>query len=713
MFIGNIWKFFRSILKETKIKIKAYRGLCSVMLTYVIVLSAVTISKHRTFLTSFYDLGIFNQAFWTTLFEHKLFYETGDLSFNPGGSFFGTHFSPILFLLLPFYAIYPSCETLLVLQTIVLAVGAMPIYWMAREKLGDRPALFISILYFVYPPLITLNLNDFHLETFTSTFLLLATYYLEHGKWTKFLLFAFLAMATLEFVPLILLFMVIYGALLQLRKKSTGQRRVLRNLGFTALTAILWFVLALKSKEFFNPHTSPIPSPWHQVLSEPNSILQILIKDLSSKIFYVISFLAPLAFIPLLAPEPLIMAIPWFGASFVSNNPLYYSIYYHYDGFVIPFVFIALIKGIKVLTLKGEDSKLMKRSFVMTLLATTLFGIYLLTAPGSPWMYQLPIPTERTQLLYNVMALIPPDASILTQNDIGPHLSSRSNVYVSIPTSLLNKISVDYVLIDMNSLWFKWRPVFPSEIISPKEFAVKALESGEYGILASAKGILLLKRGYRSDPIFFIPYIAEYDYRDLIVVNGRVIKDVSAISDMVLYHGVDDGSGIFWYGPYVNLAPGLYEVTFTLKTNTMSKPENHVITLDVTASAGKLVLAKKDIYGVHIPSKDQWFNITLIFGLNTIAENVEFRGFVYGSCSLFLDRIIVRQLSPLPTSLTELTICAKDLTIINAGISQISKSTFSLYEDVKSIKFYSMNAGEKIPISLFPIEVKPTGVYRE
>jgi uncharacterized membrane protein len=85
---------------------------------YIIVMSSIAILKQYAFLTSGFDLGIFNQAFHTTLFDGKLFYETGDLSFNPGGSFFGVHFSPILFLLLPFYAIHPSAENLLVMLVI-------------------------------------------------------------------------------------------------------------------------------------------------------------------------------------------------------------------------------------------------------------------------------------------------------------------------------------------------------------------------------------------------------------------------------------------------------------------------------------------------------------------------------------------------------------------------------------------------------------------
>ena len=416
--LGFGCRFLLKALYEVEMEIKANRRFYTALLTYVIALSIITISKHRTFLTTFYDLGIFNQAFWTTLFEHKLFYETGDLLFNPRGSFFGTHFSPILFLLLPLYAIYPSCEILLILQTATLAIGAIPVYQMARERFGANYATYISILYLIYPPLIALNLNDFHLEALTSTLLLFAVYYLKCKAWAKFFLFTLLAMSTLEFVPVIALFMAIYGVTLCFREGIEVRRKALRNLSLMALIAIFWFILALKLKELFNPFAPAIPPHWHSALSKSASVLQVFLNNLSSKLFYIMSFLILLAFSPLLDLKPLIMTIPWFGVSFISTYESYYSVYYQYNGFVIPFIFIALIKGLE--RLKGANSRFIRRLLIVMFLSSILFGTYLLTARDSPWMGNLPVPTERARLLHSVLSLIPSNASILTQNDIAP-----------------------------------------------------------------------------------------------------------------------------------------------------------------------------------------------------------------------------------------------------------------------------------------------------
>jgi uncharacterized membrane protein len=419
-----------------------------IVLGYIIVLSTVTILKHHAFLTSGFDLGLVNQAFSTTLFDGKLFYETADLSFNPGGSFFGVHFSPILFLLLPFYAIYPSVENLLVMQTVILALGAFPIYWMSRDKLGKKVGLLVAIVYLSYPPLFLLNLNDFHLEAFTSTFFIFSVYYLEKEEWRKFVMFSVLAMLTLEFAPIIGVFMAVYGLLLWSTKKFKDKKAAPKYIALAILVSILMFVLAFKVKETFNPFTSPLPSPFHHVLSNPTGVLDVFFNDWGAKMFYVINLLAPLAFLPLLAPEPLIMALPWVLASFVTTVTPYYSVYFQYTGFVIPFIFIALPKAIERLKLQQAQ-----RILYLIFLSTIIIALYLPVGQGSPWNYKLPTTNERTELIHKILPLIPANESILTQNDIFPHLSNRMEAYMYLPRD--SNITVNYILVDVDSPWYE------------------------------------------------------------------------------------------------------------------------------------------------------------------------------------------------------------------------------------------------------------------
>jgi hypothetical protein len=78
----------------------------------------------------------------------------------------------------------------------------------------------------------------------------------------------------------------------------------------------------------------------------------------------------------------------------------------------------------------------------------------------------------------------------------------------------------------------------------------------------------------------------------------------------------------------------------------------------VTGSSGNIWLAKEDVFGVNAPLG--WFNVTVIFGVTTPAKNVEFRGYAVGR-DVYLDYLVVEQLSPQPVSCTELAFRPGDL----------------------------------------------------
>jgi len=106
--------------------------------TLGLLFSVLTIFRFYAFRTRAWDLGIFTQSFWTTAYAGKFLYHTCELFINPSGVFFGVHFSPILFFVLPFYWAIPRPETLLVLQSFAIGSAAIPIYKLAKEYTGGR-----------------------------------------------------------------------------------------------------------------------------------------------------------------------------------------------------------------------------------------------------------------------------------------------------------------------------------------------------------------------------------------------------------------------------------------------------------------------------------------------------------------------------------------------------------------------------------------------
>lgn len=160
--------------------------------------SYISILRHYAFSTSTWDLGIYNQAFHTTLRNGKLFYETAELYGNPSGSIFGGLFAPILFLILPFYALYPAPETLLVVQSFAIGLGAIPLFCLARDKLrSDRLSLAFAVMYLLYAPIQGVNIYDFHPEAFFSVFMLFAIYYFFKERWQAYFIFSVLTLMSI------------------------------------------------------------------------------------------------------------------------------------------------------------------------------------------------------------------------------------------------------------------------------------------------------------------------------------------------------------------------------------------------------------------------------------------------------------------------------------------------------------------------------------
>ena len=168
-------------------------------LVYGIIFSALTILRYDAFQARAWDLGIFTQSLWTTLNANKFFYHTCELFINPSGSFFGVHFSPILFFILPFYWISTRPETLLVLQSFILPLAAVPIYKLAKEHAGGRAVgLTFAAAYLIYPATQYVNFYDFHVQSFLPLFFSFTIYYLTKENWPRYFLFILLSLSCEE-----------------------------------------------------------------------------------------------------------------------------------------------------------------------------------------------------------------------------------------------------------------------------------------------------------------------------------------------------------------------------------------------------------------------------------------------------------------------------------------------------------------------------------
>src|SRR4030042_1987639 len=210
--------------------IQQHKWIVIMILLYIIVLSWISCLRHYTFQTQTYDMAIFEQSFWNT-FQGRFLYNSIE-----GKNHLAVHLSPFLILLLPFYLLYKSAYTLLILQTLVLALGVLPLYFLAKDLINKKIALIFSLAYLLYPSLHHVNLFDFHAVPFAVPLLLSFFYFWHRQKLWGASVFLLLAAATKENIILAVLFVGIY--LLFFSKKKLYAGIVM------ALSAIYFFLTA-------------------------------------------------------------------------------------------------------------------------------------------------------------------------------------------------------------------------------------------------------------------------------------------------------------------------------------------------------------------------------------------------------------------------------------------------------------------------------------
>jgi uncharacterized membrane protein len=649
------------------------------IIIYGIVFSYFTIQKNTVFQSYAWDLGIFNQALYTTLHNGKLFYYTVELYLNPSGSYFAVHFSPILFLLLPFYAINPSPTTLLVIQSFALSLGALPLYLLAKELLKSNKAAFmLAIAYLLYPALQGANWFDFHSPALLPLLFFSLCYFMVTHRWKLYFPFVLLALMVQEQAVFPVLIIAVYYFLISGNLKSffrlnkpNKPLKMDEKLAsiITLLICIVYYAFSVYVKSYFpiNPEylqtykalqafnvagvqVDPILFPFY-LLSNPQNAFNALMYDYPLKFLYIILLFGPLIFIPF--KSKLSIGVLALLALFLfSNYSGYYMVGNQYPLYVLPLIFVAAIYGLRKFEFR------VKSSILKTILIVTLLFI-VSASPISPvsntfakdnllWYPVFSLaPNENTVSLNDLVNVIPPNASVLTQNTIFPHVSSRVDAY-AIPLSnvvsdtgyiqsLINKS--EFVLLDLTQLQDANSQFVFNEIT----------QNNSYGAYALANEAILFKRGFHGEPMFanYTEYRVFSAYKDLMNSSfSQIVSDPSAVSEKVVLCP-ENSTGYFVYGPYTYLLPGSYEVTFTVKVGEHNS--SRLGGCDVSSSFGDSIVSKRDIFGFEL-QPDKWTNFTLAFTSTKLLTDIEFRAFSYGAADMYVDRVIMNRISPNATS---------------------------------------------------------------
>ncbi len=179
---------------------------------------ALSALRHLAFNTGRFDLGNMVQAVWST--AHGDVLEVTNLR-GQQMSRLGAHFDPILAAFAPLWWLWPDPTMLLVAQATAIALGAVPVFLLARKHLGsERAGVGFALAYLLYPPTQWLALNEFHPVALATPLLLLGFWYLDEDRLAAFAAVAALACLTKEHVPLTIAAMGLWYALARGRRRA-------------------------------------------------------------------------------------------------------------------------------------------------------------------------------------------------------------------------------------------------------------------------------------------------------------------------------------------------------------------------------------------------------------------------------------------------------------------------------------------------------------
>ena len=495
---------------------------------YILLFSFISLSRYDAFDFHDFDLAIYGQVMWNIL--HVSIYSS-----ILGVPFLGNHMDFILFLLIPIYALFQTPKTLLVIQTIFIAAGAFPLYLLAKDNLNRKFGLAFGILYLIYPALNFVNTFEFHPVAFTIPFLLFMIYWFEKKNFSLFFSFMVLAMLCKENISMAIFFFGLYVIFFT--------KRPLKWSLVPVTVSLFWFAITLTLMPYLNKGTigfsfiyshlgRTFPEIAWNIIKHPGFVLKLFFT--SQNLNFLFKLFVPLAFISILSPKILFIAVPFFLQQLLSLRVEDHSINYHYIAKLIPFLFVAAIHGTKRLMkmrfINRFSSIFIGVLFTASLISNISFGFLFNKMPKRVSSYRLEdIDYEKESLIKK----IPKGASVVTTFEFLPKLSSRKGLYsfhhVYIDRYTLSrkeyKLAEDaeYALIDFDDYLTFTSFYSLQNYKNIKQFLTK----DKWGVVKARDNIALFKKNYQTGKQLYQPLVkfVPTSLKRLRVENGIVMLE--------------------------------------------------------------------------------------------------------------------------------------------------------------------------------------------
>jgi uncharacterized membrane protein len=399
-------------------------ALLGITLTIFLILGGLSIARYLGFNAKYYDLGAMSQAIWSaTQGEPLLFTGRGIVLSRLSRSV-----ELVYFLLAPIYALFPTPITLLVIQAGAYALGALPLFRLARRRLRhDWLAVAVAAIYLLYPTGQTAVFADFHADPLAVPLLLFAIEAADRRAWRRYAVWVLLALTCKFYVaiPIAALGVVLW---------VHGERRAGAA---TVIIAALWGAVM-----FFGLRSAFMPPPAEaaQGLNIQTTPLAYLTNRFQLRfvmdtavirlVHGVIVLMPALILLGRRAPLWLLPAAVVVGPVLISNGfgPSFSYRTHHY-ALAVPFLVVAVLMGAAKQAGSASPPAGKRPAWhgriMLTLFTTLVFNMAFVDSPLSPTFY-LERPSLEQGLSSTRFGVTPRDA--FKRDWLAAHAPSRSAV---------------------------------------------------------------------------------------------------------------------------------------------------------------------------------------------------------------------------------------------------------------------------------------------
>lgn len=396
--------------------------------------------RYATYSSPNFDFGI-----WCNMFHYMK--ETGLPTASSERdrilSHFAVHISPIYYLLLPLYYIFPSPYTLQAGQAIVIAGGIIPLYLLCRCKgLSNKFIIAISIAYAFSPALISGISYDMHENCFLIPMLLWLFFFFEKQKYPLMYVAALFVCMIKEDACLFVMF---FGIYLFFSKKKYLHGIIL------AVCAVLLFstevyLISTYGDSVLASHFDNYmyKDEWifgmaKIIITNPAYVFQQCLTE--EKFIYILKLLLPLGLLPIITRKVshFILLLPIMLINLMTNYTYQFNLDFQYSfGATAILCYLAVINAAEI---KGYA-----KQYLVTLAAAASVILFLPSAGAkiNTYVERWATGQEEFATLNAALETIPEDASVRASTFFVPHIADRKEIY-----EINSQNETEYMVFDM------------------------------------------------------------------------------------------------------------------------------------------------------------------------------------------------------------------------------------------------------------------------